>query len=559
MRNHDDGLLIKPEPRKPGRYVAAGMAMLALLAAGYFAWGRFADTAPQTMPAAGPAQDAATAAVQAARVTLAVLPLAAAAGTAATPDAPAPDSAEALIGALKGGDIGSDDFNDGLSAHFAAAMAQFAGVRVISPESSFQLRDGGEPVRALGRKLGATHLLQGSAQRVGDQLRVDIALVRVEDGATLWFEHYQRPYQELFKLQDEIVAELGNALEAQRLAPPQGAQEDRPKGGNLTAYEALLRGNVEHARRDGDGLRQSMAAYERAIALDPDYAQAHARLALARIELATRFPSEAGDLREQGEKARREAATALRLAPDSAQAHKANAAWMRGIAMDQAGAMRETTRALELSPQDAELLHALAIQQTAFGQLQDAAGNLRRVLVLDPLSATAQYNLGGVYLGLNDYPQAEHALAQALQLRPDLSVVRAFQAIAVFQQNRVNEAVKIAEAEPDPLWKAYALAMVYWASGDRARSDAQLQSLIRDNAGTAATQIADIYAQRDDEASMFQWLDTAKRSGDPGIVEIRYLPFVSRYANDPRFVALARDLDLMPEAPGDKSKAASAP
>jgi predicted Zn-dependent protease len=165
------------------------------------------------------------------------------------------------------------------------------------------------------------------------------------------------------------------------------------------------------------------------------------------------------------------------------------------------------------------------------------------------LSPTAQYHLGGVYLGLNDYPQAEHALAEALALRPDLSVVRAFQAIAVFQQNRVDEAARIAEAEPDPLWKAYALAMVYWAKGDRARSDAELQSLIKDNAGSAATQIADIYAQRDDEASMFHWLDVARDSGDPGIVEIRYLPFVSRYAADPRFMALAKELDLVPDAP----------
>ena len=556
MTNDDDGLLIKPEPRKPGFLVAVGMAVLALLAVGYFAWGKFAGASPPSAAAEMAAHDAAA---QAPPVVLAVLSLAAGSGEAGRAVDPAPDSADALIGALGGSHAETDHFNDGLSAHFAAALSQFAGVQVISPESSFQLRDGDEPVRSIGRRLGATHVLQGSARRDRGQLQMDVALVRVEDGATLWFENYRRPYPELFKLQDEVVAELGAALKAKRLAAPQGAQEDRPPGGNLAAYEALLRGEAGFARNDGAGIRQAMAAYERAIALDPGSAHAHARLALARIALVTRVPAEAGDVREQGEKARREAATALRLAPDSAEAHKANAAWMGGIALDQAGAMRETRRALESSPRDSELLHTLAIQQTAFGQLHDAAGNLRRVLVLDPLSATAQYNLGGVYLGLNDYPQAEHALAQALQLRPDLSVVRAFQAIAVFQQNRVDEAVKIAEAEPDPLWKAYALAMVHWARGDRARSDAELQTLIKDNAGNAATQIADIYAQRDDEASMFRWLDIAKQGGDPGIVEIRYLPFVSRYANDPRFVALARDLDLMPEAPEGKAKTVPAP
>ncbi len=134
--------------------------------------------------------------------------------------------------------------------------------------------------------------------------------------------------------------------------------------------------------------RQAIAAYARAVELDPNYAHAYARLALARIQLATRFPSEAGDVREEGEKARREAAMALRLAPDSAAAHAANAAWMAGIALDQAGAMHETMRALELSPQDPDLLHSLAIQQTAFGQLEEAAGNLRRVLALNPLSST---------------------------------------------------------------------------------------------------------------------------------------------------------------------------
>ena len=247
----------------------------------------------------------------------------------------------------------------------------------------------------------------------------------------------------------------------------------------------------------------------------------------------------------------------LRLAPDSAASHAANAAWMTSVALDQAGAMHETKRALELSPQDPGLLHSLAIQQTAFGQLEEATGNLRRVLALNPLSSAVLYNLGGVYLGKNDYSEAEYTLGQALALRPDSSVVRAFQSIAVFQQNRADEAIKLAESEPDPLWRTYALAMAYWAKGDRARSDVELQSLIRDNANSAATQIAGIYAQRDDETSMFHWLDVARTSGDPGIVEIRYMPFVSRYSSDPRFIALARELDLMPgeEARPDRTPA----
>lgn len=542
----DDGFVIKPEPRKPRRFLPllVALAVAVLLTLGYFSYATLTGSGAE--PVAPPAATAASAVVgQLPSKIIAVLPLA----SEKSPERAkllVEDSSERLVEALKAKRDDSLYFNDGLSSQLIDGLSEFAGVAVTSPESSFQFRDSRELGRVIGKKLGATHVLQGSAQRKGDDVLVDASLVLVSDGSTVWFEHYQRPYKDLFKLQDDIAAAIGSALKVSRLPAPQGNQDARPVSGNLAAYDALLRGDALYAQRDGDGSRQAIAAYSRAVALDPDYAQAHARLALARIQLATRFPSEAGDVREEGEKARRDAAMALRLAPDSAASHAANAAWMAGVALDQAGAMHETKRALELSPRDPGLLHSLAIQQTAFGQLEDAAGNLRRVLALNPLSSAVLYNLGGVYLGKNDFSEAEYALGQALALRPDSSVVRAFQSIAVFQQNRTDEAIKLAESEPDPLWRTYALAMAYWAKGDRERSEVELQALIRDNANNAATQIAGIYAQRDDEASMFHWLDVARTSGDPGIVEIRYMPFVSRYSSDPRFIALARELDLMP-------------
>ena len=119
MTNDDDGLLIKPEPRKPGFLVAVGMAVLALLAVGYFAWGKFAGASPPSAAAEMAAHDAAA---QAPPVVLAVLSLAAGSGEAGRAVDPAPDSADALIGALGGSHAETDHFNDGLSAHFAAAL-----------------------------------------------------------------------------------------------------------------------------------------------------------------------------------------------------------------------------------------------------------------------------------------------------------------------------------------------------------------------------------------------------------------------------------------------------
>ena len=544
----DDGLLIKPEPRKPWVYVAVAVGVVALVAAGYFAFGMSGKPAPAAAGPSAPPASASANADQLPSIIIAVLPLAASAPAGADAQGFVEGSSESLVDALKGGTNAAQDFNDGLSEQLVGALSQFAGVAVTSPESSFQQRDPEALPATIGKTLGATHLLKGSATRIGDELRIDAALVSAADGSTVWFERYRRPYRELFAVQDEMVAAIGAALKVTRLPAPQGEQDERPPGGKLEAYEALLAGDAAIKRGDAEGTLAAIADYERATALDAGYGHAHARLALARIQLATRFPAQAGDVREAGEKARREAATALRLSPDSAEAHAANAAWLGSIALDQAGALAETERALALSPRDASLLHVLAIRQTAFGRLEEAAATLRRALRLNPLSATALYNLGGIYLGMNDYAEAEHVLGQALALRPDISVVRAFQAIALFQQNRAPEAIGIAREEPDPLWRAYALAMAYWANGERDRSDAELQVLIRDAPEGAATQIAGIYAQRDDEASMFKWLQVARDAGDPGIVEIRYMPFVSRYAEDPRFIALLRELDLVQDA-----------
>ena len=172
--------------------------------------------------------------------------------------------------------------------------------------------------------------------------------------------------------------------------------------------------------------------------------------------------------------------------------------------------------------------------------MDQAVDSLRGALKTNPLSAPTLYSLGSVYLSQADYPQAEHTLKEALELAPGLPLAQAFLAMAVFQQNRTSEAITIAKREPVPLWRSYALAMAYWANGDRSQSDEELQVLIRQHAKDAATQIAGVYAQRDDEAQMFHWLEAARQSGDPGLAEIRYMPYISRYANDPRFVALVK-------------------
>ncbi|HXS72763.1 MAG TPA: hypothetical protein VN725_01880, partial [Rhodanobacteraceae bacterium] len=130
-------------------------------------------------------------------------------------------------------------FSDGLSEDLITALSQFAGLKVINRDSSFQLRNSKDSVRAIGEKLGVAHLLEGSVQRLGDEVRISAELVNCADGSTLWSQHYDRPYKDLFALQDDITRAVANALKA-KLLEGGGAvvQSDRPPSGNLAAYTA---------------------------------------------------------------------------------------------------------------------------------------------------------------------------------------------------------------------------------------------------------------------------------------------------------------------------------
>ena len=454
-------------------------------------------------------------------------------------------SARIAVFPFKPGDDVARYRADGIARHLAAALARPPALTAIAPASTFRLRDSGDLDSVIGKRLGASHLLRGRLVERDDRVILELDLLQASDGQRVWHGQVERPATEVAALAGTAAAAIETAL-GMPTTPAPGAQ-DRPPGGSAIAFDALLQGEASLQRGDAASTQAAVDAFTRATALDPQWARPRALLALAKLRLAAlspagTTPANRGDaLREQ---ARADADAALRIDPRDPVVHRALATWLGEVALDAVSAEDEIRRGLALRPDDPDLLGMLAVRQTGFARLDDAAASLRQALELDPLSAPMLYQLGYVNLGLADYPQAEDALRRARDLEPGMPLVHAFLAVALFQQNRTRDAIREATREPAPLWRSYALAMAYWANGERARSEVELQALIRDHAGDAPTQIAGVYAQRDDRDALFHWLDVARRSGDPGIVEIRYMPFVARYSDDPRFKAILRDLDI---------------
>ena len=146
---------------------------------------------------------------------------------------------------------------------------------------SSDLRDSKEDSRSIGAKLGVAHLFEGSVRRAGEIVRISAELIDTADGSAQWSERYDRPYKDLFALQDEITRAVAGALRAKLLLGEHAdAQTERPPNGSLEAYNDLLQGDYYSKRETDADSRRGIEHYTRATQLDPGYALAWSRLSI---------------------------------------------------------------------------------------------------------------------------------------------------------------------------------------------------------------------------------------------------------------------------------------
>ncbi len=466
-------------------------------------------------------------------------------------DANAPIAAQAfgksiavLPFANESGDKDELYFSDGLSEDLITALSQLNGLKVISRNSSFQFRDTKDDAATIGKKLGVAHLLEGSVRRAGDSVRVSAELVNVADGTALWSQHYDRPYKDLFKLQDDITTAVAGELKAKLLiAAGAMVQSDRPPSGNLDAYNAYLQGKFYLARDNETDVRKAIDFYNVAIRLDPRYAQAYAARSSAWSALSAVFLGGA-QAQQAFDNARASVDTALRLDPELAAAHLARGRLLRWADFDWFGAEAEFRRALQLAPNDGQATASLAQMQATLGHPQQALELIRQALTTDSLSASNYYGLSFFLMSLGRLDQAEQAVRKVIELQPTTD--SAYAVLTGIEVLRGDAAAALATAlrMPPGAYRDTALANARQIGSDRAAADAALKIMIDKHADGSAYQIAETYALRKDPDHMFEWLDRAWANRDPGVGFLLYDAYLAPYKGDLRFAAFCRKVGL---------------
>ena len=451
------------------------------------------------------------------------------------------------------GDPANEYFSDGMSEEFISSLSRLQELKVIGRSSSFQFKGKTEDSKTIGEKLGVFYLLEGSVRKSADRVRIAVALVKAADRANVWSETYDRELKDIFAVQSEIAGAVAKELKVALLGTNgQSAQlptAATPSNQNVEAYNALLQGNFYYNRRTADDTRKAIGYYEDAIRLDRRYALAYAKLSDAANSLADIYGGLSMKERaEANAKARVSAQKAIALDPNLAEAHGAQGSIYVFVDFNFSGAEAELRRARELAPQDAAIISRLGTVMSILGRFDEALALGERAIALEPLRAASHLNLSLNLIALGRYDAAEAALRKAIELQPQAAQNYSLLAIIQILRGKPGPAVELAKQETDPFLRTYALALAHFANGDRAEADAALKKLIDEEPDFGPSQIASIYALRKEPEKMFEWLEHAWATHDPGVAELLQNPFLRAYKDDPRFIAFAQKVGVMPKA-----------
>jgi TolB-like protein len=456
---------------------------------------------------------------------------------------PPPHSIAVLPFVNMSGDPKQDYFSDGLSEELLNSLASIRDLRVAARTSSFFFKGKEVDLSDVARKLNVGAVLEGSVRKAGDQVRITAQLINAVTGYHLWSQTYDRDLKDILKLQTEIATAVTKALEATLLADAAATIE---LGGtqNPQAFDAYLRGKnanivaVSHA-----AVLTAIAAFDEAIRLDPGFAKAYAGKALSENGFAEYYGIGA-EIREHFQRARSAAERALELAPDLGEAHSVLARVLADGFYDFHAAVAEHERAVALSPNDSGVLLRAAWLYADIGRSEEAAGLARRGVSVDQLNPTAYRTLAIVLDDLHRYREAIEAANRALSLGPGDQRQAALRGLSLLHLGESEPARQSCETPPLDWESQLCLAIAYDKLHRRPDAEAQVAAMKAAMGDAPAFQYSEIYAQWGDIPKSLDWLETAYRLKDPGIVMVKADEFLTPARNEPRFQEILRKLNL---------------
>jgi TolB-like protein/DNA-binding winged helix-turn-helix (wHTH) protein/Tfp pilus assembly protein PilF len=434
-------------------------------------------------------------------------------------------------------------FSEGFSQEISVELASMPGMKVIAPTSVSLAADKNTGSGEIAKLLDVNLLLSGSVQRQADQLRITCELVDARTSYTIWADTFDRKAQDIFDIQREIARQVGGivSVQAAPAATAKTSDRDARSGGtrNVEAYDAFLKGTNLLERGLGEaGDRAAAAEFERALALDPKFARAHAELAMAYASIGMYSSPTPALVAANLAKALRIAQEAVALAPDLPIANTRLAYILVAARYDFVSATRYIERALQFGPGIAIVQASYAGIASLIGRVNPANAAIARAIELDPLNPSRRRIAAQISLLNHDYEQAVKRAADALALDQRGSLVNGYMGDALVMLGRFQEARDAYNVEPVETvsWTGLAIASFHLGEHDAAH---EWHGKLASKYGESSSyQYAQIWAQWGEFGKAIEALNSAWRVLDTGLTLILRDPLLLPLNDQPAFRAI---------------------
>src|SRR5438067_5724777 len=440
-------------------------------------------------------------------------------------------------------------FADGMQEEILTRLAGIADLKVISRTSTQRYQSKPRNLAEITKQLGVANILEGSVQRMADQVRVNVQLINAQTDSHLWADTYDRKLIDLFAVETEIATKIADTLQAKLTGSEKQAIAARPTE-NSEAHELYLRGRFYWNKGLGPEFDKSRQYYQQAVELDPNYA-------LAYVGLADfyGFPFAVGLLPPEEKWAKMEesmAKKAFELDPTLGEAYNPLAAAKLYYHRDWPAAERDFRRGLELSPNFAEMHAHYSICLLLFSRNQEAFAEMQRALNPDPLSPRFGFWLGWLHFFTRQYDAALKQFGKTLELDSNLPILHEYLGNTYEKKQMHREAIaewskglRLIGADED----ASLLERTYTESG----FDAALRALAQKRLETfkektgrgeyvPAHEYVVAYMRLDDKEQAFAWLAKAFAERNRFAFEITVNPIFDSLRSDPRFEKIVTSL-----------------
>ena len=315
-------------------------------------------------------------------------------------------------------DKGAAYFADGIQDEILTKLASIADLKVISRTSTAKYKSKPEDLKTVSQQLGVATVVEGSVQRAGDKVRVNVQLIDARADSHLWAKSYDREIKDVFAVESEVSQEIADSLKA-KLSPAEATTVASAPTQDTVAYDLFLKGEFEY-RLASASLRperydQAASWYEQAIARDPNFAIAIAHLVICRLNrhwfVENLTATQLAEIKDMAEHA-------VSLAPRAADAYVALGLYHYFGFRQYQQALAAFARALELQPNSASALEYTGYVHRRLGEWKVCVEELTKALELDPRNADVAGNLGQTYTLMREWTEAERHSRSALAIDP---------------------------------------------------------------------------------------------------------------------------------------------